>query len=149
MTAPAFVWPAFGAGRRRRRGWLGPAPPVRCRHVPFQPSRERQTSGDLTLVPLRGWRDRARFVDLPYRLHRGDPNWTPPLRRDVHRLLDRRRNPFFDHGEACFWLAWRNGIPVGRISAQINRLHLATHARRNRQFRNARGRSTTPRSSRL
>lgn len=78
-------------------------------------------------MPLRGWRDRARFIDLPYRLHRGNPNWIGPLRRDTRRLLDRRRNPFFDHGEACFWLAWRAGAPVGRISAQINRLHLETH----------------------
>ena len=37
------------------------------------------------------------------------------------------RNPFFDHGEACFWLAWRDGVPVGRISAQINHRHLETH----------------------
>jgi hypothetical protein len=79
------------------------------------------------VTALRGRRDRNRFVDLPYRLHRDDPNWVPPLRRDVHRVLDRRRNPFFDHGEACFWLAWRDGIPVGRISAQINHLHLETH----------------------
>ncbi|HJY51272.1 MAG TPA: dATP pyrophosphohydrolase, partial [Stellaceae bacterium] len=79
------------------------------------------------MTALRGRRDRHRFVDLPYRLHRDDPNWVPPLRRDVHRVLDRRRNPFFDHGEACFWLAWRDGIPVGRISAQINHLHLETH----------------------
>src|SRR5579863_2913583 len=71
--------------------------------------------------------DRRRFVDLPYELHRGNPNWTPPLRRDIHTLLNRRRNPFFDHGEAEFWLAWRDGKPVGRISAQINRLHLETH----------------------
>ena len=84
-------------------------------------------SSPIEVNELRGWRDRKRFVDLPYRLHRNDPNWVPPLRRDVHRLLDRRRNPFFDHGEACFWLAWRDGVPVGRISAQINRLHLETH----------------------
>jgi hypothetical protein len=92
-------------------------------------ARERNTAGAgrIEVTPLRGWRDRARFVDLPYRLHRNDPNWVPPLRRDVHRLLDRSRNPFFDHGEACFWLARRNGVPVGRISAQINHLHLATH----------------------
>ena len=79
------------------------------------------------MTALRGWRDRNRFVELPYRLHRDNPNWVPPLRRDMHRLLDRRRNPFFDHGDACFWLAWRDGVPVGRISAQINRLHLETH----------------------
>lgn len=85
------------------------------------------SGGRIEVIPLRGWRDRARFIEFPYRLHRSDPNWVPPLRRDTKRLLDRRRNPFFDHGEACFWLAWRDGVPVGRISAQINRLHLDTH----------------------
>jgi hypothetical protein len=84
-------------------------------------------AGPIVVRELRGRRDRNRFVDLPYRLHRNDPNWVPPLRQDVHRLLDRKRNPFFDHGEACFWLAWRDGVPVGRISAQINHRHLETH----------------------
>jgi hypothetical protein len=84
-------------------------------------------SQGIEVIPLRGRRDVARFIDLPYRLHRRDPNWVPPLRRDIRTLLDRRRNPFFDHGEAEFWLAWRDGEPVGRISAQINRLHLETH----------------------
>jgi hypothetical protein len=85
------------------------------------------TSDSIEIIALRGAGDRRRFVDLPYRLHRGDPNWIPPLRRDARMLLDRRRNPFFDHGDAEFWLAWRGGEPVGRISAQINRLHLDTH----------------------
>jgi hypothetical protein len=79
------------------------------------------------VIALRGARDRRLFVDLPYRLHRDDPNWVPLLRRDIRLLLDRRRNPFFDHGEAEFFLAWRDGKPVGRISAQINRLHLDIH----------------------
>jgi hypothetical protein len=89
--------------------------------------RRPATGSGIDVTAVRGWRDRSHFVDLPYRLHRNDPNWVPPLRRDMHRLLDRRRNPFFDHGEACFWLARRDGIPVGRISAQINHLHLETH----------------------
>ena len=91
------------------------------------PERNSATASPIEVTALRGRRDRDRFVDLPYRLHRDDPNWVPPLRRDMHRLLDRRRNPFFDHGEACFWLAWRDGVPVGRISAQVNHLHLETH----------------------
>jgi hypothetical protein len=96
-------------------------------HAGLARQRNLAKSSSIEVTALRGWRDRNRFVDLPYRLHRDDPNWVPPLRRDMHRLLDRRRNPFFDHGEACFWLAWRDGIPVGRISAQINHLHLETH----------------------
>lgn len=91
------------------------------------PSRQSAEGAAIEVVALRGSADRRRFVDFPYRLHRGDPNWVPPLRRDVKMLLSRRRNPFFDHGEAQFWLAWRGGEPVGRISAQINRLHLETH----------------------
>jgi GNAT superfamily N-acetyltransferase len=84
-------------------------------------------SREIDVIPLRGRRDRGRFVDLPYRLHRRDPNWVPPLRRDVRQMMDPRKSPFFDHGEAQFWLAWRDGEPVGRISAQVNRLHLETH----------------------
>jgi hypothetical protein len=72
-------------------------------------------------------RDLRRFLDVPDLVYRADPNWVAPLRSEVRKVLDRRRNPFFDHGEACYWLAWRGGTPVGRISAQINRLHLETH----------------------
>lgn len=42
-------------------------------------------------------------------------------------LLDRARNPFFEHGEAEYFLAERNGAVVGRIAAIINRLHNETH----------------------
>jgi GNAT superfamily N-acetyltransferase len=60
-------------------------------------------------------------------LHARDPNWVPPLRRDVALLLDRARNPFFDHGEAEYFLAERGGAVVGRIAAVANRLHSETH----------------------
>src|SRR5579862_3466944 len=72
-------------------------------------------------------RDVRRFLDVPDLVYRDDPNWVAPLRSEVRKVLDRERNPFFDHGEACYWLAWRGGTPVGRISAQVNRLHLETH----------------------
>ena len=56
--------------------------------------------------------------------------WVPPLRRDVALLLDRRRNPFFEHGEADYFLAERGGQIVGRIAAISNRLHNETHGDR-------------------
>jgi GNAT superfamily N-acetyltransferase len=56
--------------------------------------------------------------------------WVPPLRRDVALLLDRRRNPFFEHGEADYFLAERGGQVVGRIAAIGNRLHNETHGDR-------------------
>ena len=42
-------------------------------------------------------------------------------------LLDRSRNPFFEHAEAEYFLAEREGRVVGRIAAIANRLHNETH----------------------
>jgi GNAT superfamily N-acetyltransferase len=52
------------------------------------------------------------------------------LRRDVAALLSRSKNPFFDHGEAEYFLAERDGAVVGRIAAISNRLHNETHGDR-------------------
>ncbi len=80
--------------------------------------------------PVRGSADLRAFIDLPYRLHARDPIWVPPLRRDVRALLSRTQNPFFEHGEAEYFLAERNGAVVGRIAAIGNRLHNEVHADR-------------------
>lgn len=69
--------------------------------------------------------DRRRFVDLPWRLYAADPHWAPPLKGEVRALIDPKRNPWFEHAEACFFLAVRDGLTVGRISAQVDRLVLA------------------------
>ena len=74
----------------------------------------------------RGRRAIERFIALPYVLHRGDPGWAPPLRRDVRALLS-PRNPFFAHAEAAHFLAERDGRAVGRITAIHNRAHNAFH----------------------
>ncbi len=69
----------------------------------------------------------ARFIGLPYRLHRGDRNWTPPLRRDARALVDPRRNPFYEHAERELLLALVDGRVAGRIAAIHDRRHLETH----------------------
>lgn len=84
-------------------------------------------TGGASVRPARGARDRRAFVGLPYALHRSDPNWPPPLRRDVRALLDPERNPFFAHGQAEYFLARRDGRVVGRIAAIRNRLHEEAH----------------------
>jgi GNAT superfamily N-acetyltransferase len=45
----------------------------------------------------------------------------------VALLLDRTKNPFFEHAEAEYFLAERGGQVVGRIAAISNRLHNQTH----------------------
>jgi GNAT superfamily N-acetyltransferase len=71
--------------------------------------------------PVRTSRELRAFIRLPWRLYRGSANWVPPLISERRRHLDRRRNPFFEHAEAEYFLAWRGGEPVGRITAHVDR----------------------------
>jgi GNAT superfamily N-acetyltransferase len=60
------------------------------------------------------------FIELPYTLYRNDPHWVPPLRIAVKDLLDRVKHPFYKTAEAEFFLARRNGRPLGRIAAVLD-----------------------------
>ncbi len=78
------------------------------------------SSASITIRPVEDAADRKAFVDVAFTLNRNDPNWVPPLKTEVHGLIDPRTNPWFGHAEARFFLAERDGEPVGRISAQID-----------------------------
>lgn len=78
----------------------------------------------ITIIPVATKADRRDFIDLAYRLNRGDPAWVPPLRGEAEALLMPGKNPWFEHGEAQLFLARRGERTVGRISAHIDRLAL-------------------------
>jgi len=64
------------------------------------------------------------FLDVVDTVYADDPNFVRPLDFDLRDRLDRRKNPFFEHGDAAFFTAHRKGRCVGRISASIDRGHL-------------------------
>lgn len=72
--------------------------------------------------PVVGKRELKMFMDLPKRLYRDDPAWVPMLDFELAKQLA-PTSPFFEHGEAQYFAAWRNGQMVGRITAQVDRLH--------------------------
>ncbi|GMQ88988.1 MAG: protein YghO [Gammaproteobacteria bacterium] len=63
------------------------------------------------------------FIHLPGILYRDDPNWVSPLYFEQKERFS-NKNPFFQHARWQAWIAWRGDRPVGRISAQIDDLHL-------------------------
>lgn len=75
-----------------------------------------------------------RFLDLPFRLYRGHPLWVPPIRLDAAAMLNPAKHPFYEHSEAAFFLAVRDGRAVGRIAALENRPYNRTHDKRTAQF---------------
>jgi hypothetical protein len=79
------------------------------------------------VVPVEGrdlWRA---FHQLPHVIYQNDPAWIAPLTLERNSHFDKAHNPFFQHAKGQFWLALRQGEPVGRITAQIDALHLAQH----------------------
>lgn len=84
-------------------------------------------SADLTVVPVESKAQWRAFHRLPFKIYRDDPNWVPPLllEREFHFKPD--HNAYFKHAKGAFFLALKNGEPVGRITAQIDELHLAEH----------------------
>jgi GNAT superfamily N-acetyltransferase len=76
----------------------------------------------ITVEPVLSRRQLKEFVRLPYRLYRSDRNWVPQLLVDDYKKLDRQKHPFFKHAEAEYFLARRDGKPVGRIVAIKDRL---------------------------
>ncbi|MFB6284968.1 MAG: N-acetyltransferase [Candidatus Bipolaricaulia bacterium] len=71
--------------------------------------------------------DLRRFIDLPWDLYRNDPYWVAPLRSDEAKKFDRDQNPFFNHAEAQFFVAYDGNRPVGRICAHVDHLHNEFH----------------------
>src|SRR3546814_643912 len=84
--------------------------------------------GPVSIIPVRTKTDKREFVELAFRLNRGDPAWVPPLRSEAFDLLTPGKNPWFEHGRAQLFLARRDGRTVGRISAHIDELALAQPA---------------------
>lgn len=83
----------------------------------------------VSIRTARGPRALKRFVDLPYELHAGTP-WIPPLKLERWAFLSRKLNPYFKHGEAEYFLAWRDGRVVGRASAQVDHAFNEYHGNR-------------------
>ena len=54
-----------------------------------------------------------RFVDIPYRLYKNHPQWVPPLRMDVELMLNKQKHPFYEHSDADFFIAMRDGRDGG------------------------------------
>ena len=82
--------------------------------------------GEIVISPVTDKKARAVFVDLAYRLNAADPHWVPPLRIEAAELVTPGKNPFFEHADVQLFLAHRGGEAVGRISAHIDHLAIAT-----------------------
>ncbi len=91
-------------------------------------------SDKLTIVPADNKRLWNCFVKFPYQFYKNDPNWVPPLLADQKVLLNPDKNPFYQHAKSKFFLAFRNGQPVGRIAGFVDDNHNTVHDEKTGHF---------------
>lgn len=82
---------------------------------------------EIVIVEAEAGDKTERFVKLPWAVYGRDLNWVPPLVAEQKKMLDFKRNPFFEHAKAKYFLAQKHGKDVGRLSVHIddnsNRFH--------------------------
>jgi GNAT superfamily N-acetyltransferase len=88
------------------------------------PSTLTKSAATVRVVAVNGRAALRQFIDFPHDLYAGDPNYVPELFMAQKALLDRAANPFFQHAEAEYFLAFDPaGKVIGRIAAIDNWLH--------------------------
>lgn len=64
--------------------------------------------------------DLKRFIQFGIDLYEGNEYFVPPLVYDERATLNMSKNPAFDHCDANYFMAYRDGEIVGRIGVIIN-----------------------------
>lgn len=67
-------------------------------------------------------RELKKFVQFTIDLYKDNPYFIPPLISDEIDTLRTETNPAFDFCESIYYMAYRDGKPVGRIAGIINRV---------------------------
>jgi hypothetical protein len=81
----------------------------------------------IEIVVVEGDSELKDFINLPWILYADYPRWVPPLKKEVRRLLDSRRHPFWSSAERRLFLARRGSQVVGRIAGIIDRRYNEFH----------------------
>ncbi|RKX25287.1 MAG: hypothetical protein DRP47_10040 [Candidatus Zixiibacteriota bacterium] len=81
----------------------------------------------LEMIPVRTRREAEDFIELPFYLYKNDPNWIPPLRKELEKVFHRKYNPFLQHAEIERFLCKDTGRIVGRIACIIDDNHNRFH----------------------
>jgi hypothetical protein len=74
--------------------------------------------------------DVIRFYKIPFSMYADCPQWVPPLWSDLSMQLNRKKHPFYEHSDADFFIAVKDGREAGRIAVMENKPYNQYHNRK-------------------
>lgn len=78
--------------------------------------------------------ERKKFIKFPYSHYEGDEYWVPPLLMEQKKLIDTKKNPFYNNADIALFLAERDGKTIGRIAAIEDRRYNEYHGTKTGHF---------------
>lgn len=79
-------------------------------------------------------RELKAFVEFPNRLYKNNPYYCPPMAGDEMNTFIPQKNTAFDFCEAKEFLAYKDGVLVGRIAAIISYAHIKKTGKKQMRF---------------
>jgi hypothetical protein len=77
----------------------------------------------IQIVPVTTARQKKQFIKYEWQINRNLKNWVSPLLMERTKLLNTKKNPFFEHAQIELFLAYKDDVLSGRIAAIINENH--------------------------
>jgi hypothetical protein len=74
------------------------------------------------------------FVQFPFELYANHPQWVPPFIVDVKTMMNPDKHPYYEHSDAEFFIAEKDGKVVGRIAALENKPFNKYHDAKDAEF---------------
>jgi hypothetical protein len=88
----------------------------------------------LTLKEVATKKEYKTFIYLPEKIHKDHKNWLPPIYMDEKKFFKPETNPSFQNCDYRMVLAYKDGVPVGRIMGIINHEHNRIFSLKNARF---------------
>jgi hypothetical protein len=71
--------------------------------------------------------DRTKFIMLPFELYRNCPQWVPPIKKQMHFVMNAQKHPFYQHSNADFYLVEDGGQAIARLAVLNHRHYSQIH----------------------
>ncbi len=75
-----------------------------------------------------------RFINIEFKLYENHPQWVPPFIADIRTMLNPTKHPYYEHSDAEFFIAVKDGEDVGRIGALENKSFNQYHDAKDAEF---------------